>query len=175
MRDRAGWDGWAEGAEWVGWAEWIIGGIGAGPPGYPRSMILSVELLPESALRDAIGVVVRLVEAAGALIIFLGAVWAFVQFVKAGLRGRDRVAGFNRIRLSLGRFLVLGLEFQLAGDVLRTAVAPSFTEIGQLAAIAAIRTALNYFLGREIAQERAEIARGDEAGRAERPAGETSR
>ncbi|CAL9314700.1 DUF1622 domain-containing protein [Streptomyces sp. NPDC052644] len=138
-------------------------------------MILSVELLPESALRDAIGVVVRLVEAAGALIIFLGAVWAFVQFVKAGLRGRDRVAGFNRIRLSLGRFLVLGLEFQLAGDVLRTAVAPSFTEIGQLAAIAAIRTALNYFLGREIAQERAEIARGDEAGRAERPAGETSR
>ncbi|MER7832020.1 MULTISPECIES: DUF1622 domain-containing protein [unclassified Streptomyces] len=138
-------------------------------------MILSVELLPESALRDAIGVVVRLVEAAGALIIFLGAVWAFVQFVKAGLRGRDRVAGFNRIRLSLGRFLVLGLEFQLAGDVLRTAVAPSFTEIGQLAAIAAIRTALNYFLGREIAQERAEIARGDEAGRVERPAGETSR
>ncbi|MDK1349083.1 DUF1622 domain-containing protein [Streptomyces sp. 378] len=61
-----------------------------------------------------------------------------------------------RIRLTLGRFLPLGLEFQLAGDVLRTAVAPSFTEIGQLAAIAAIRTALNFFLGREIAQERAE-------------------
>ncbi|MEU2181394.1 DUF1622 domain-containing protein [Streptomyces thermolilacinus] len=133
-------------------------------------MIVSVELLPESTLRDAIGVVVRLVEAAGAVIIFLGAAWAFVQFVKAGLRGRDRVAGFNRIRLSLGRFLVLGLEFQLAGDVLRTAVAPSFTEIGQLAAIAAIRTALNYFLGREIAQERAEIARGEEAAPLERPA-----
>ncbi|MEU3449160.1 DUF1622 domain-containing protein [Streptomyces thermolilacinus] len=133
-------------------------------------MIVSVELLPESTLRDAIGVLVRLVEAAGALIIFLGAAWAFVQFVKAGLRGRDRVAGFNRIRLSLGRFLVLGLEFQLAGDVLRTAVAPSFTEIGQLAAIAAIRTALNYFLGREIAQERAEIARGEETAPLERPA-----
>ncbi|MFJ8693807.1 DUF1622 domain-containing protein [Streptomyces roseolilacinus] len=123
-------------------------------------MIVSVELLPESTLREAIGLLVRLVESAGALIIFIGAGWAFVQFVKAGLRRRDRVAGFNRIRLSLGRFLVLGLEFQLAGDVLRTAVAPSFTEIGQLAAIAAIRTALNYFLGREIAQERAELARG---------------
>ena len=47
--------------------------------------------------------------------------------------------------------------------VLRTAVAPSFTEIGQLAAIAAIRTALNYFLGREITQERAELER-DTAG-----------
>ncbi|MBT2439705.1 DUF1622 domain-containing protein [Streptomyces sp. ISL-36] len=122
-------------------------------------MTLSVELLPESTLRDVIGLLVRLIESVGALIIFIGAIWAFIQFVRAG--GRGRVAGFNRIRLSLGRFLVLGLEFQLAGDVLRTAVAPSFTEIGQLAAIAAIRTALNYFLGREIAQERAEIEHPD--------------
>ncbi|MDK1342792.1 DUF1622 domain-containing protein [Streptomyces sp. 378] len=120
-------------------------------------MILSLELLPESALREAIGFLVRLIESAGALIIFVGAVWAFWRFVSSGLRGGGRVEEFNRIRLGLGRFLVLGLEFQLAGDVLRTAVAPSFTEIGQLAAIAAIRTALNYFLGREIAQERAEL------------------
>ncbi|WP_338900243.1 DUF1622 domain-containing protein [Streptomyces sp. TG1A-60] len=120
-------------------------------------MPLSMELLPESTLRDVIGLLVRVIESAGALIIFIGAVWAFVQFLLAGMRGGRRVSGFNRIRLSLGRFLVLGLEFQLAGDVLRTAVAPSYTEIGQLAAIAAIRTALNYFLGREIAQERAEL------------------
>ncbi|GGX96957.1 hypothetical protein GCM10010358_58390 [Streptomyces minutiscleroticus] len=38
--------------------------------------------------------------------------------------------------------------------------APSLTEIGRLAAIAAIRTTLNFFLGREIAQERAEMAAG---------------
>ncbi|WP_344362061.1 DUF1622 domain-containing protein [Streptomyces gobitricini] len=126
-------------------------------------MPLSIELLPESTLRDVIGLLVRVVESAGALIIFIGAMWAFAQFVLAGTRGRGgrRVAGFNRIRLSLGRFLVLGLEFQLAGDVLRTAVAPSFAEIGQLAAIAAIRTALNYFLGREIARERAELHEDD--------------
>ncbi|MEV7015116.1 hypothetical protein C1708_06985 [Streptomyces sp. DH-12] len=120
-------------------------------------MPLSMELLPESTLRDVIGLLVRVVESAGALIIFVGAVWAFAQFLLAGLRRDRKLSGFNRIRLSLGRFLVLGLEFQLAGDVLRTAVAPSFAEIGQLAAIAAIRTALNYFLGREIAQERAEL------------------
>ncbi|KPC88052.1 membrane protein, partial [Streptomyces sp. NRRL WC-3753] len=69
------------------------------------------------------------------------------------------IAGFNRIRLSLGRFLALGLEFQLAGDVLRTAIAPSFDQIGQLAAIAAIRTGLNFFLGREIEAERREVER----------------
>ena len=41
--------------------------------------------------------------------------------------------------------------------MLSTAVAPTFEEIGQLAAIAAIRTVLNYFLGKEIAAERAEV------------------
>lgn len=132
------------------------GDCGAGA-GTDVGMHLSLEVLPESSLRDVIGVLVRVVESAGALIIFIGALWAFAQFLRAGLSKGERVSGFNRIRLSLGRFLVLGLEFQLAGDVLRTAVAPSFREIGQLAAIAAIRTALNYFLGREIAQERAEL------------------
>ncbi|MEY7975094.1 DUF1622 domain-containing protein [Streptomyces pilosus] len=121
--------------------------------------LLAVEVLSESTLRHGVDLMVRLVEAAGALIIFLGAVWAFGRFLVAGVRSGGVGREFNRIRLSLGRFLALGLEFQLAGDVLRTAVAPSFTQIGQLAAIAAIRTALNYFLSREIADERAEIER----------------
>jgi uncharacterized membrane protein len=124
------------------------------------------EVLPESLLRESVDLLVRLVEAAGALVIFLGAAWAFVQFVRAGLtRGRDAGRAFTAIRLSLGRFLALGLEFQLAGDVLRTAIAPSFAEIGQLAAIAAIRTALNYFLAKEIREERAEIAQESERAR----------
>jgi len=59
------------------------------------------------------------------------------------------------VRLRLGRFLALGLEFQLASDLLRTAVAPSFEEIGKLAAVAAIRTGLNWFLGRELREEHA--------------------
>ncbi|MFD3540077.1 DUF1622 domain-containing protein [Streptomyces sp. NPDC058662] len=124
-------------------------------------MALSEELLSEGALREMIGWLVHAIEAAGAVVIFVGAAWAFGRFFVAGVRRRALITEFNRIRLSLGRFLVLGLEFQLAGDVLRTAVAPSFTEIGQLAAIAAIRTVLNFFLTREIAQERAEIDRDD--------------
>ena len=65
------------------------------------------------------------------------------------------------MRLDLGRFLVLGLEFQLA-HILRTAVSPSFTELAQLAAVAAIRTALNFFLGLEIKEER-ELVRTEAA------------
>jgi uncharacterized membrane protein len=61
---------------------------------------------------------------------------------------------FAPVRLDLGRFLALGLEFQLGADILRTAVAPTFAELAQLATIAAIRTALNFFLGREIKEQR---------------------
>ncbi len=76
---------------------------------------------------------------------------AAVALVRVGfVVGRsDR---FGPMRLDLGRLVVLGSKFQLAGDLLRTAVAPSFTEIGPLAAIAAIRTVLNYFLRLEIRQ-----------------------
>ncbi|MDG4665061.1 DUF1622 domain-containing protein [Mycobacterium sp. 236(2023)] len=114
------------------------------------------ELLPESTLRDAVDLMVRLIEACGAVVIMIGAVVAIAKFVVA--LGRRDINQFSAVRLTLARFLVLGLEFQLAADVLRTAISPSFEEIGKLAAIAAIRTILNYFLNREIAQEQAEIA-----------------
>lgn len=115
-------------------------------------------ILSEEGLRGSVFLLVRLVEAAGALIIFSGAAVGFVRFVWTALRTRN-AERFTPVRLDVGRFLALGLEFQLASDLLRTAVAPSFQEIGKLAAVAAIRTALNYFLGREIKEEREEIAR----------------
>ena len=73
-----------------------------------------------------------------AVVTLHGALVAVVGFVRA-LPRRDPDA-FVPVRLTLGRFLALGLEFQLAADVLRTAISPSFEEIGKLAAIAAIRT-----------------------------------
>ena len=112
--------------------------------------------LPEDLLREWVDLLVRLVEAAGALIIFLGAVLAAVAFVRAALITRAP-REFVRVRLKLGRYLALGLEFQLASDILSTAVAPTFEEIGKLAAVAAIRTALNYFLAKEIEREQLEL------------------
>ncbi|MCH9736297.1 MAG: DUF1622 domain-containing protein [Actinomycetia bacterium] len=115
------------------------------------------EVLPESALRDMVDLMVRLIEACGAVVIMIGAIVAIVKFTVA-LTQRN-INQFSAVRLSLARFLVLGLEFQLAADVLRTAISPSFEEIGKLAAIATIRTVLNYFLNHEIAQEQREIDR----------------
>ena len=114
-----------------------------------------VTVLSEERLRDSVDLLVRLVEAAGAAVIFIGAVIAVAGFLRA-LPGRDPER-FTPVRLSLGRFLALGLEFQLASDVLRTAIAPSFEELGKLAAVAAIRTALNFFLARELREEAAQV------------------
>ena len=112
-------------------------------------------------LKDTFDLLVLVVEACGAIVIIIGALWTFARFVWVGLRERN-AAACSRIRVSLGRFLALGLEFQLASDILRTAVAPGFRELGQLAVVATIRTALNYFLAKEIAAEDRKIASQDD-------------
>jgi len=139
------------------------------PNGGPRKERRVEGLLDEERLSEAVDFLVRLIESVGAIVIFVGAVIAFVRFLMVALTTR-RAEGFLEIRLDLGRFLVLGLEFQLAGDILRSAIAPTFSEIGQLAAVAAIRTALNYFLSREIKEEREEVEQQHERRDARSPA-----
>ncbi|RZK25006.1 MAG: DUF1622 domain-containing protein [Hymenobacter sp.] len=94
------------------------------------------------------------IELIGAVIIGLGIGVAGSLLVRALLA--RRTADFTAIRLTLARYLALALEFQLGADILSTAIAPSWEQIGKLGAIAVIRTALNYFLSREMTQERKE-------------------
>jgi uncharacterized membrane protein len=96
-------------------------------------------------------------EAAAALIIGLATVEAvlsalmlFVPGATSRIVDEGPQAAKEQVRLKLGRWLAVALEFELGADILRTAVAPTWSEIGQLAAIAAIRTLLNYFLQQEI-------------------------
>jgi len=93
------------------------------------------------------------VELVGAIVVGVGCGAALLALVR---RWGDGPVAYAGVRLLLARYLALGLEFQLAADILVTAVAPSWEEIGQLAAIAAIRTVLNVFLAREMKEERAE-------------------
>ena len=94
------------------------------------------------------------VELVGATIIALGIITAGALLVKALLN--RRTADFTAIRLTLARYLALALEFQLGADILSTAIAPSWEQIGKLGAIAIIRTALNFFLSKEMQEERRE-------------------
>jgi len=64
--------------------------------------------------------------------------------------GTDQGDRVNAIRLSLGRILILGLEFIVAADLIGTITAPDYYTVGILAIIVAIRTLLSYSLNREI-------------------------
>jgi len=109
-------------------------------------------MLKESILFVSFGV-----EAVAALIVVAAALEAALRAVPAFLRRHELPAADaarepqEAIRLRLGRWLALALEFELAADILRTGIAPGWNEIGQLGAIIVLRTALNFFLRREIA------------------------
>lgn len=91
------------------------------------------------------------IEAMAALVI----AFASLQAAWHGMRlflihPREPEERKTEIRLRLGRWLSLAFEFLLAADILLTAIAPTWNEIGKLAAIATLRTLLNFFLEREI-------------------------
>jgi uncharacterized membrane protein len=88
-------------------------------------------------------------ELAAVVVIIIGAVNAIWSAVAALLRAGGLVDPLVVFRRFAG-WLVLALEFLLAADILRTAISPSWTDIGQLAAIAAIRTFLNYSLSHDL-------------------------
>jgi uncharacterized membrane protein len=94
-----------------------------------------------------------LVEALGAMVIAAGIVIVVNALVRYMLSGGG--GSFVPIRLAFARYLTLALELQLAADILSTSIAPTWDRIGKLAAIAVIRTALNYFLSRELKDETA--------------------
>jgi uncharacterized membrane protein len=87
------------------------------------------------------------------IIIVYGTVEAFFAALKAvfsSADGRER----RDIWLRQARWLVAGLTFQLGADVIETAVTTSWDAVGRIAAIAAIRTFLNFFLERDMAEIR---------------------
>jgi len=101
----------------------------------------------ENALLVAVSWLRLGIEAAGAAVIALGAILTAARIARTPLASRPE---FDGVRLTMGRYLALGLEFQLGADILSTAISPSWDRIGKLGAIAVLRTGLNYFLTREL-------------------------
>lgn len=112
-------------------------------------------------LRTGAQVVATVVEAIGVLVVTVAVLRAVTHYVRLLFtRGvQDRPFPPEVLRLELGRSLALSLELLLGADILRTAVEPSWDEIARLAAIAAIRTGLNYFLQRELTNEEVRSSR----------------
>ncbi len=99
-------------------------------------------------VESAIEFLVPIIEALGAIVVVSGCLRAIARYLAGFLGWRPR--SIARLRLELGQSLVLGLEFQVASDILTTALSPSWEELGLLAATIALRTVLDFFLVREI-------------------------
>jgi len=99
-------------------------------------------------LEYAVEAVSLTLEFTAVLCIGVGFVQTFILLLKR--RQVNYSPLFNRLRYKFGGWLALALEFQLASDIIKTTVAPTYENLIQLGAIAIIRTFLNYFLNKEL-------------------------
>lgn len=105
----------------------------------------------------------------GITVIIWGALLTFLQFLglEAGrFSGSNICRGRELLRLYLGSYILLGLEFMIAADIIHTLVKPDMRGLAVLGAIVAIRTVISYFLNREVG----EIHDGGGSGRPTAPA-----
>ncbi len=102
----------------------------------------------ELLLEEFVRILALALEFTAALCIAVGFVKTFILLLKR--RKADYSPLYNRLRLLFGGWLALALEFQLASDIVKTTVAPTYENLIQLGAVAIIRTFLNYFLSKEL-------------------------
>ncbi|MFZ5906666.1 MAG: DUF1622 domain-containing protein [Nitrospirota bacterium] len=89
-------------------------------------------------------------EAIAVIFIVTGILGALAIYTRKAFLFRHEYKAMTESRTHLGHSLSVALEFLIAADVLKTAIAPTWEDIGKLAAIVGIRTVLNYFLHREL-------------------------
>lgn len=94
-----------------------------------------------------------LIDAMALIVIVVGTIEAFfggMRVLLSSPTGHER----RDVWLRYARWLVAGLTFQLAADIIETSIAPTWDDLGRLAVIAVVRTLLNYFLEKDIGEIR---------------------
>ncbi len=85
--------------------------------------------------------------------VFLGG-FELLRYESFRLKARPTRRSLNEIRHIVASYLLLGLEFLIAGDIIGTIAAPSLEEVALLGGLVLIRTVISFFLGREIRESR---------------------
>ena len=106
----------------------------------------------EHILKNVVVSVQFILESLSLLCVLIGLLQTLKFIIKVKRRRYERFP-FIEIRLKFGLWLSLALELQLGADILETTIAPNLQFLARLAAIAFIRTFLNYFLSKELAEE----------------------
>lgn len=104
------------------------------------------------SIHNIIVFIQHLVSVIGVTIIISGVFWCLGQYIFLVLSGgfNSQGASINGIRLTLGRVLILGLEFIVAADLIGTTTTPDYYAVGLLAIIVVIRTILSFSINREL-------------------------
>lgn len=100
-------------------------------------------------LVELTGLVVPIIDFLALVIIVTGTAEAFFKGLYVMLTHPPEHTAVRSVWMQYSRWLVAGLTFQLAADIIETAVTPGWDDIGRIGAIAVIRTFLSFFLERD--------------------------
>ena len=105
----------------------------------------------EETFRVYAGYVALGLEVIAVLVIACGGISAIAGLIRRlTAKSAQPLTRRKEVFVNLGVWLLLGLEFELGADIIRSAISPTWEQLGQLGAIALIRTFLNYFLEKDI-------------------------
>lgn len=99
---------------------------------------------------------------AALLVVVLGSIEVLLSMARLMLSSTSE-DDKRLVWLRYGRWLVAALTFQLAADILQSSVIRGWQEIGRLAAVAGVRTFLNYFLDRDLTSMATRLRTGERA------------
>ena len=108
----------------------------------------------EQSLSDLAEYIALIIETVAIAVVAFGAVEAVVRLFEPLLHWPPHTGWRKSIWVGFGMWMLLGLQFALAADIVRSVISPTWETLGQLAAIAGIRTFLNYFLEKDIEEAR---------------------
>lgn len=104
----------------------------------------------ESIIEHVANVASIISQLVGIFVVMLGMTKAFLIYFRSTIARKKTVEAIRKSRLELGHSFSLGLGFLIGASIIKTTVAPSWQDIGQLASVIAIRTILNFFMTRDI-------------------------
>lgn len=101
-------------------------------------------------LIEALAWVEAAIDLFAILVMLLGVARFVVAFLRAETAGAARIAGIDGARIELGRYILAGLEVFIVSDIIETALSLQLADLVFLGLLVAIRSAISYFLEREV-------------------------
>jgi uncharacterized membrane protein len=106
----------------------------------------------EELIHQVAGAIALGVESAAVIVVTIGSIDAAARIVIGLVRQSTSHGAGKIVWRRYGMWLLLALEFELAADIVRSIISPTWQDLGELAAIAVIRTFLNYFLEKDVSE-----------------------